>query len=859
MELKISKIQWKKVVVFVLTLCMVITMVQLPVNAQGIDDEDVEVSRHLNVKSLASYQDTATFFDATANPDVTVTAMQMNKAYTVDSTQGAYDAKWFTFSPTHTGVYVFQGNEIGGEEVDDTVDSYGCLLEKDNDSYIYMKKNDDGGVGAHFSIKTELKAGKIYYLCAGFYRYSEQGQKYDVTVSEMTVGKITAAQTAKYITGSSDNMFSYTAEEDGYHTIKFSWKQTEDLYLDDYDYEIEDQDGNDIDKIYARQDDDAVFNCFYCEAGKTYYLIIDNFSFVLDDETTSNIEMTIGISKTKEGSVSLTKTDTYTSGSGIKLFKYIAESTGYHTLNLAWNNSSDMYLRYSDYKVVNDSGNNVTLSSAEKRDNSESYYFYCKEGRTYYIAINYMDFYNNTTSNPIDNVNVIISVAKKEPEELTIGQSQKYITGQNGKILKYVAESSGYHTLRFSWNCAQGTYLEDCDYNIKDENNKRVSSSTVDRKQNSRSLSFYCQQGKTYYINVNYFDFDNDEQEVESNIEVLIAIFKTDVVGTITYSQPANYVTDGSSRIYKFTAQYDGKHVLKAYWNRTDVYTDEWDDEVRDETGKNIGLEYITSENNAFYESFTCEKGKTYYINMKYIDAYLNNSDDSVSNVNVNLAVSYYGGKADIDTIKNTQPWIPGNENNKPNNPNNSVNPGNNTIGAQTSVKVSNITIAALSNKIAAGKKVQLTATVAPANASNKAVKWTTSNKKVAVVSQNGVVTVDKKAAGKSVIITAIAADGSGARATYKITVMKDAVKNIVVTGAKQTKAGKKIKLKAKVAAGKKANKKLVWSSSNPKFATVNNKGVVTTKKAGKGKSVKITAKSTDGSNKKKVFVIKIK
>lgn len=34
MELKISKIQWKKVLAFVLTLCMTITMVQLPVNSR---------------------------------------------------------------------------------------------------------------------------------------------------------------------------------------------------------------------------------------------------------------------------------------------------------------------------------------------------------------------------------------------------------------------------------------------------------------------------------------------------------------------------------------------------------------------------------------------------------------------------------------------------------------------------------------------------------------------------------------------------------------------------------------------------------------------------------------------------------
>ena len=58
---------------------------------------------------------------------------------------------------------------------------------------------------------------------------------------------------------------------------------------------------------------------------------------------------------------------------------------------------------------------------------------------------------------------------------------------------------------------------------------------------------------------------------------------------------------------------------------------------------------------------------------------------------------------------------------------------------------------------------------------------------------------------------------------------------------------------------GKKANKKLSWTSSNKDYAVVNSKGKVTAKKAGKGKTVKITAKATDGSGKKKTIAIKIK
>ena len=136
---------------------------------------------------------------------------------------------------------------------------------------------------------------------------------------------------------------------------------------------------------------------------------------------------------------------------------------------------------------------------------------------------------------------------------------------------------------------------------------------------------------------------------------------------------------------------------------------------------------------------------------------------------------------------------------------------------------------------------------------------WTSSNSKVATVSSSGVVTMKKKSGGKSVTITATAKDGSGVKASYKITSMKGAVKKVTVSGKKSVTAGKTLKLKAKVTATKNANKKLKWTSSNKKYATVSSSGKVKALKAGKGKNVKITAMATDGSGKKKTIVIKIK
>ena len=177
----------------------------------------------------------------------------------------------------------------------------------------------------------------------------------------------------------------------------------------------------------------------------------------------------------------------------------------------------------------------------------------------------------------------------------------------------------------------------------------------------------------------------------------------------------------------------------------------------------------------------------------------------------------------------------------------------------QSKKTIKKIAIKGISKQIAAGKSIKLITSILPKNAKNKLVTWKTSNKKVATVDKNGVVKVNKKAAGKTVTITAIAKDGSNKKATYKIKVMKGSVKSISIKGKKTVKAGKTLKLTAKVKASKGANKKLIWKSSNTKYATVSSSGKVIAKKTGKKKTVIITVMSTDGTNKKKTVKIKIK
>lgn len=174
---------------------------------------------------------------------------------------------------------------------------------------------------------------------------------------------------------------------------------------------------------------------------------------------------------------------------------------------------------------------------------------------------------------------------------------------------------------------------------------------------------------------------------------------------------------------------------------------------------------------------------------------------------------------------------------------------------------VKKITLKSNTKGIAAGKKVTLKTTVSTTGkTANKTLSYSSSNKKYATVNSKGVVTTKKAGAGKTVTITAKATDGTGKRATVKVKILKHAVKKITLKCSKTLKAGKKVKVKATVkTTGKTANKTLTYSSSNKKYATVNSKGMVTAKKAGKGKTVTITAKATDGTNKKATVKIKIK
>ena len=145
-------------------------------------------------------------------------------------------------------------------------------------------------------------------------------------------------------------------------------------------------------------------------------------------------------------------------------------------------------------------------------------------------------------------------------------------------------------------------------------------------------------------------------------------------------------------------------------------------------------------------------------------------------------------------------------------------------------------------------EKLTLKATISPSNASNKDVKWTSSDKNVAKVNKKGVVRALAK--GKAVI-TVSTVDG-GYTATCEIQVVKK-VTGVRISRSKATiEKGATYQLSASVKPHDATNRAVTWSSSNKKVATVSSTGLVTARAAGKAN---IIVKTKEGGFKRKCAV----
>lgn len=156
---------------------------------------------------------------------------------------------------------------------------------------------------------------------------------------------------------------------------------------------------------------------------------------------------------------------------------------------------------------------------------------------------------------------------------------------------------------------------------------------------------------------------------------------------------------------------------------------------------------------------------------------------------------------------------------------------------------------------VAAGHKITLRPVIKP-KALSKKVRYSSSNKKVVTVSSKGVVKAKASAVGKKAKITVQTTDGSKKKATCIVRVTTPA-RSLSIRGGSSVKAGKSLRLTASTQPSAASNA-VTWKSSNKRYATVTKKGVVKAKKAGKGKTVTITATTSDGTNIRKSVKIRI-
>ena len=160
-------------------------------------------------------------------------------------------------------------------------------------------------------------------------------------------------------------------------------------------------------------------------------------------------------------------------------------------------------------------------------------------------------------------------------------------------------------------------------------------------------------------------------------------------------------------------------------------------------------------------------------------------------------------------------------------------------------IPVESISLDKTETSLKIGETTALKATVLPENATDKTFSWSTSNKDVATVDGNGLVT----AVGEGqATITATTKDGNKT-ASCVVSVSKPAPVVVAVTGVTLDKSeaalkiGETATLKATVAPENATNKNVSWTSSDEAVATVKD-GVITAVAAGKAT---ITVTTEDG------------
>lgn len=164
---------------------------------------------------------------------------------------------------------------------------------------------------------------------------------------------------------------------------------------------------------------------------------------------------------------------------------------------------------------------------------------------------------------------------------------------------------------------------------------------------------------------------------------------------------------------------------------------------------------------------------------------------------------------------------------------------------------VTGLTLNTYYQEMVAGTKFVLLPTVLPIDAPNKDVTFVSSDPEVATVDGNGVITA-LVGGTCEIIVTTVE---SNLKATCTISV-KEYVESIEISGnPDRLNVGDSVTLVATVGTATASNKAVLWTSSNPNIATVDQNGKVTGHSPG---NVVITATAADGGGVSDSVIIKV-
>ena len=143
----------------------------------------------------------------------------------------------------------------------------------------------------------------------------------------------------------------------------------------------------------------------------------------------------------------------------------------------------------------------------------------------------------------------------------------------------------------------------------------------------------------------------------------------------------------------------------------------------------------------------------------------------------------------------------------------------------EVDIAVSSVSLSQATAEMLVGESIRLSATVLPADATDKTVTWASSKTSVATVSNSGDVTAVSEGE------TTITASAGGKSATCKVTVSKKVVQVESVSLDRATLSlveGESVVLVATLSPSDATDKTVTWSSSKQSVATVSSSGEVT-------------------------------